>query len=222
MKKPVLLYIVLFAAIGLSGCSYNALTAEQQGVKGKWANVESTMQSRADRIPNLFEVAKAAGIQEQEVFGRIADARSRLINTQQEAPQGAEGDKSPEQKQKVIQANGDLSRLLLLFENYPNLRSNEGFLKVQDEIAGIENRINAARLDYNEAVQKYNTSRNSFPAVLTAGMLGFKEEPYFQADERSKEVPKLDANTVRPQTPQQTNTAATTNTTNTAVNSANK
>ncbi|HMS43270.1 MAG TPA: LemA family protein [Pyrinomonadaceae bacterium] len=218
MKKTVLLYIVLFAAIGLSGCSYNTLTAEQQGVKGKWANVESTMQSRADRIPNLFEVAKAAGIQEQEVFGRIADARSRLINAQQEAPQGTEGDKSPEQKQKVIQANGDLSRLLLLFENYPNLRSNEGFLKVQDEIAGIENRINAARLDYNEAVQKYNTSRNSFPAVLTAGMLGFKEEPYFQADERAKEVPKLDANTVRPQTPQTANTA----TTNTATTNTNK
>lgn len=213
MKKVFLITVVLFAAFGFSGCSYNQLTAEQQNVKAKWANVESTMQSRADRIPNLFETAKAAGIQEQEVFGRIADARSRLINAQQEAPQGTDGDKSPEQKQKIMQANSDLSRLLLLFENYPVLRSNEAFLKVQDEIAGIENRINVARLDFNEAVRVYNTTRNSFPTVLTAGMLGFKEEPYFQGDERSREVPKLDANSVRPQNTPQTNTA---------VNNANK
>ncbi len=207
MRKYLLLVVVVAFAFGLSGCSYNDLTAQQQNVKGKWANVESTMQSRADRIPNLFEVAKAAGFQEQTVFGQIADARTRLGNAQQAAPLGTDGDKSPEQKQEIFKANSDLSRLLVVFENYPNLRSNEAFLKVQDEIAGIENRINVARLDYNDAVQKYNTSRNSFPAVLTAGMLGFKEEPFFQGDERSKEVPKIDANSVRPQTPQQTNTA---------------
>lgn len=210
MKKAVLLTIALFFAFGLSGCSYNELTAQQQNVKAKWANVESTMQSRADRIPNLFEVAKAAGFQEQEVFGKIADARTRLTNAQQAAPQGAEGDKSPEQKQEVMQANSALSRLLVIFENYPNLRSNEAFLKVQDEIAGIENRINVARLDYNDAVKTYNTTRNSFPAVLTAGMLGFKEEPFFQGDERSKEVPKIDANSVRPQNTPPANTATNT------------
>lgn len=200
MRKPLLLVIAIMCAFGLSGCSYNDLTAQQQNVKGKWANVESTMQSRADRIPNLFEVAKAAGFNEQEVFGKIADARRQLTESQQVAPQGAEGDKSPEQKQKVMESNSALSRLLVNFENYPVLRSNEAFLKVQDEIAGIENRINAARLDYNEAVQKYNTTRNSFPAVLTAGMLGFKEEPFFQGDERSKEVPKLDANSMKSNT----------------------
>ena len=214
MKKSILVIIVLFAAFGLSGCSYNDLTAQQQNVKAKWANVESTMQSRADRIPNLFEVAKAAGFQEQTVFGQIADARTRLNTAQTAAPLGTEGDKSPDQKQEVMKANSDLSRLLVIFENYPNLRSNEAFLKVQDEIAGIENRINVARLDYNDAVKNFNTARNSFPAVLTAGMMGFKEEPYFQGDERSKEVPKLDANSVRPQ--------STTPQTNTAVNNANK
>lgn len=213
MKRAVLLTIAIVFAFGLTGCSYNDLTAQQQNVKAKWANVESTMQSRADRIPNLFEVAKAAGFQEQEVFGKIADARTRLTNAQQAAPLGAEGDKSPEQKQQIMQANSDLSRLLVIFENYPNLRSNEAFLKVQDEIAGIENRINVARLDFNDAVKTYNTTRNSFPAVLTAGMLGFKEEPYFQGDERSKEVPKLDANSVRPQNTTQQNT--TTNSANT-------
>lgn len=213
MKKSILLVVAIICAFSLSGCSYNDLTAQKQNVKATWSNVESTMQSRADRIPNLFEVAKAAGFQEQTVFGQIADARTRLTNAQTAAPLGTEGDKSPEQRQEVMKANGELSRLLVIFENYPNLRSNEAFLKVQDEIAGIENRINVARLDYNDGVKNYNTTRNSFPAVLTAGMLGFKEEPYFQGDERSKEVPKIDANSVRPQNSPQTNTA---------VNNANK
>lgn len=197
MKKIFLFTIVALFAFVLSGCSYNDLTARQQNVKGKWSNVESTMQSRADRIPNLFEVAKAAGFNEQTVFGQIADARTKLNQAQQAPPQGTNGDKSPEQKQAVYDANSNLGRLLVVMENYPVLRSNEAFLKVQDEIAGIENRINVARLDYNQAVQDYNTTRNSFPAVLTAGMLGFKEEPFFQGDERSKEVPKLDANDMK-------------------------
>ena len=197
MKRAILLSVIMIAAFGLSGCSYNDLTAKQQQIKGKWANVESTMQSRADRIPNLFEVAKAAGFQEQTVFGQIADARAKLAGAQQEAPTGANGDKSPEQKQAVYDANSALSRLLVIMENYPVLRSNESFLKVQDEISGIENRINVARLDFNDTVTAYNTTRNSFPAVITAGLLGFKEEPFFQGDERSKEVPKLDANSMK-------------------------
>ena len=199
MKKLVLLTIVMFAAFGLSGCSYNDLTAKQQNVKGKWASVESTMQSRADRIPNLFEVAKAAGFNEQTVFGQIADARTRLTQAQSAAPQGANGDKLPEQKQEVWEANSAISRLLVNFENYPVLRSNEAFLKVQDEIAGIENRINITRVDFGQAVQDYNTTRNQFPAVLTAGLMGFKEEPFFQGDERSKQVPQINGSDMKKQ-----------------------
>ncbi len=105
MKRGILLTIALFAIFGLSGCSYNDLTAKQQGVKGKWANVESAMQRRADLIPNLVKAAQMSAIQEQEVFGQIADARSRLLNATQAAPQGADGDKTPEQKQAVIEAN---------------------------------------------------------------------------------------------------------------------
>ncbi len=202
MKRAILLTIAMFAAFGLSGCSYNELTAKQQGVKGKWANVESSMQRRADLIPNLVEAAKMAGVQEQEVFGQIADARSRLLNAQQAAPAGEGGDKTPEQKQAVIDANnsfgGTIGRLLVLQENYPVLRSNESFLKLQDELSGTENRINTARLDFNTAVTDYNTTRNSFPAVLTAGLLGFKEEPFFQADEGARTAPRLpDANSLR-------------------------
>lgn len=202
MKKAFLLVFVSAAAFGLSGCSYNELTAKQQQVKGKWANVESSMQRRADLIPNLVETAKMVGVQEQEVFGQIADARSRLLNAQQAAPAGADGDKSPEQKQAVIEANssfgGTIGRLLMLQEQYPQLRSSEAFMKVQDELSGTENRINTARIDFNDAVTAYNTTRNSFPAVLTSGLLGFKEEPFFQADESARTVPTVgDANSLR-------------------------
>jgi LemA protein len=210
MKKAILLTVALFFAFGLSGCSYNDLTAKQQGVKGKWANVESALQRRADLIPNLVKTAQTLGVQEQEVFGQIADARSRLINATQATPAGAEGDKTPEQKQAVLDANnsfgGTVGRLLSLQENYPQLRSSEAFLKVQDELSGTENRINAARIDYNTAVTDYNTARNSFPAVLTAGMMGFKEEPFFKADESAKQAPQLpDPNSMRRNNPTNAN-----------------
>lgn len=202
MKRAILLSIALFAAIGLSGCSYNELTAKQQNVKGKWANVESAMQRRADLIPNLVEAAKMPAVQEQEVFGQIADARSRLLNATQAPGQAEGGDKTPEQRQAVIDANnsfgGTIGRLLMLQEKYPELRSSEAFLKVQDGLSGTENRINTARIDFNDAVTDYNTTRNSFPAVLTAGLLGFKEEPFFQADEGARQAPTVgDANSLR-------------------------
>jgi LemA protein len=143
-----------------------------------------------------------AGVQEQEVFGRIADARSRLLNATAAQPQGSGGDKTPEQKQAVIDASnsfgGTIGRLLSLTEAYPDLKSNQNFLKVQDELAGTENRIATARTDYNTAVQDYNTTRGSFPTVIGAKMYGFKEEPYFKADPTATQAPKVpDANTLR-------------------------
>jgi LemA protein len=181
-----------------SGCGYNTLTTKQQNVKGKWANVETVIQRRADLIPNLFEAAKAAGVQEQTVFGQIADARAKLSGATSAAPQGQSGDKSPEQKQAILDANSSLSRLLVIVENYPQLRSSESFQKFQDELAGTENRIATARKDYNDAVQDYNTTRAKFPTVISAKLFGFKEEPFFKADEAAKQVPKIDANTLRP------------------------
>lgn len=195
MKKVILLSIVAFAAFGLSGCSYNELTAQQQTVRQKWSDVESSLQRRADLVPNLVKTAQMAGVQEQEVFGQIAEARSRLLNAQGAAPAGADGDKSPEQKQAVIDAansfGGTIGRLLSLQESYPQLRSVDAFMKVQDELSGTENRINVARQDYTASVRSYNTTRNSFPAVLTAGLLGFKEEPYFEADPAARTVPDV-------------------------------
>jgi len=197
-RRISLLTLVIFISISASGCGYNTLTTKQQNVKGKWANVETVIQRRADLIPNLFEAAKAAGVQEQTVFGQIADARAKLSGATSAAPQGQSGDKSPEQKQAILDANSNLSRLLVIVENYPQLRSSESFQKFQDELAGTENRIATARKDYNDAVQDYNTTRAKFPTVISAKLFGFKEEPFFKADEAAKQVPKIDANSLRP------------------------
>ena len=195
MKRAILIGIIAVVAFSFSGCSYNELTAKQQNVKGKWANVESALQRRADLIPNLMTAAQTAGVQEQEVFGQIADARSRLLNAQQQAPAGPAGDRSPEQKQAIIDAansfGGTIGRLLSLQESYPQLQSVQAFMNVQTELAGTENRINVSRQDYNAAVQDFNTTRNSFPAVLTAGLFGFKEEPFFQAQAGTEIAPQL-------------------------------
>src|SRR5919205_268854 len=200
-KRVLLLGVVLFIAATASGCGYNTLQTKQQNVKAKWANIETLLQRRADLIPNLFEAAKAAGVQEQEVFGQIAEARSRLLNATGAPPAGEGGDRSPEQRQAVIEAansfGGTLGRLLSLQETYPQLQSNELWRNVQTELAGTENRINVAREDYNAAIQDYNTSRNSFPTVIAAKMYGFKEEPYFKAEEGARQAPRIDPNVMR-------------------------
>lgn len=201
-RRSLLLAFVVVITMTSAGCGYNTLTTKQQNVKGKWANVEAQLQRRADLINNLVESAKLAGVQEQEVFGKIAEARSRLLNATQQAPQGEGGDKSPEQKQAVIDAantfGGTIGRLLVLQENYPVLKSNENFLKLQDEVVGTENRIATARKDYNDGVQDYNTTRARFPTVISAKLFGFKEEPYFKAEEGATTVPRIDSGTLRP------------------------
>jgi LemA protein len=203
MKTRRLLMLFAIGAISIvaSGCGYNTLTTKHEAVKAKWANVETQLQRRADLLNNLIETAKLAGVQEQEVFGTIAKARSQLLNATNQPPQGEGGDKTPEQKQAVINAansfGGTIGRLLVLQEQYPQLKSNENFLKAQDEVVGTENRIATARKDYNEAVQDYNTTRARFPTVISAKLFGFKEEPYFKAEEGATQVPKIDSNTLR-------------------------
>ena len=200
-RRLVVFFAVVLMAISASGCGYNTLTTKHELVKAKWANIETQLQRRGDLINNLVEVAKMAAIQEQEVFGKIAEARSRLLAATNQAPQGEGGDKSPEQKQAVIDAansfGGTIGRLLSLTEAYPQLKSNENFMKVQDEVAGTENRIATARNDYNDAIRDYNTTRAQFPTVISAKLYGFKEEPYFKADEAATQAPKLDSNSLR-------------------------
>jgi LemA protein len=200
-RRTLLFAAVVLVAVASSGCGYNTLVTKQQNVRRSWADIETNLQRRADLIPNMVRTAQSVGVQEQEVFGQIAEARSRLLNATNAAPQGEGGDKTPEQKQAVIDAansfGGTLGRLLSLQENYPQLRSSEAFMKVQDELAGTENRINVARQDYNAAVQDYNTARGQFPMAIAAKMYGFKEEPYFKADEGSRQAPEIDPNAMR-------------------------
>ena len=195
MKKVFLFSAIVLVALGLSGCGYNTLTAEQQKVKGAWADVESSMQRRADLVPNLVKAAQMAAVQEQEVFGEVANARSRLLDAKSANPEGTGGDKSAAQKQAIIEANnsfgGTIGRLLSLTESYPQLKSSEAFMKVQDELAGTENRIGTARGDYNKAVTQYNTSRNQFPTVITAKIFGFQDEAFFKAEEGANKAPDI-------------------------------
>jgi LemA protein len=201
LRRVLLLAAVLLVSLSASGCGYNTLVTKQQNVRRAWSDVESRLQRRADLVPNLVAAAQSAGVQEQEVFGQIAEARSKLLNATSAQPQGEGGDKTPEQKQAVIDAansfGGTLGRLLSLQESYPQLRSSELFMKVQDELAGTENRINVAREDYNAAVQDYNTARGQFPMLIAARIYGFKEEPYFKAEEGARQVPRIDPNVLR-------------------------
>jgi LemA protein len=202
-RRVLLLALVAFVAFGASGCGYNTLVTKQQNVRRSWADIESTLQRRADLVPNLVAAAQSAGVNEQTIFGQIAAARSQLINAAGAAGQGEGGDKTPEQRQAVIDAansfGGTLGRLLSLQESYPQLQSNQLWQNVQTELAGTENRINVARQDYNAAVQDYNTTRGSFPTVIGARLYGFKEEPYFKAEEGARQAPRIDPNVMRQQ-----------------------
>ena len=200
-RRFLMLAFVVFVSMTASGCGYNTLQSKQQNVRAKWAGVENQLQRRADLIPNLVAAAQSAGVQEQEVFGQIAEARSRLLNATSAQPQGEGGDKSPEQKEAIIAANnsfgGTIGRLLSLQEAYPQLQSNQNFLKLQDELTGTENRLATSRNDYTAAAQDYNTTRGSFPTVISAKLYGFKEEPYFKAEEGARQAPRFDPNTLR-------------------------
>ena len=172
--------LVLLAAM-LGGCGYNTMVAMKERVEAAWAQVENQLQRRNDLIPNLVEVTKGYATHEREIFDHVADARARLI---------AGGSRD----QRIDAANdlsGALGRLLALAERYPDLKANQQFARLSDELAGTENRIAVERMRYNEAVQAYNTSRGQFPSNLTAKVFGFKEYPFFQAPPEATQVPKV-------------------------------
>src|SRR5215468_8549507 len=173
IKRRTALQIVSLALLGLplTGCSYNKFVAQEENVKQQWSQVQNQLQRRNDLIPNLVETTKGFAQHEESVFKDIADARAQLLSA-----------KSPEET--ISAANRQtsaLGRLLAVVENYPQLKSNEQFNRLMDELAGTENRLATERMRYNEAVQQYNTARRQFPANLTAKAFSFKEYPLFQA-----------------------------------------
>ena len=173
---------VVGAAVASSGCSYNTFVSGEEAIKTQWAQVENQLQRRNDLIPNLVETAKGYAQQERDVFGAIAESRAKLAGAQ-----------TPEQRMAAAnEQSSALARLLVVVEKYPDLKSNQTFARLMDELAGTENRLSVERMRYNEAVQAYNTQRRSFPSNITAGIFGFKEHQLFQVPESAKAVPKVD------------------------------
>jgi len=181
----LLLGFVLIIALVLGGMYVgrrNEMVIKSEAIKSAWAQVDNVMQRRADLIPNLVETVKGIAAQEQTVFGNIAAARAAMM-----------GARTPAER---IAANGQidsaLSRLMLIVENYPQLKSNENFLQLQDELAGTENRIAVERKRYNDSIQDYNTYIGLFPNSLFASWAGFqRNDAYFKAEEGARQVPKV-------------------------------
>ena len=186
MKKGyVVLGIVVLVALMIAGMYVgrrNEMVTKNETVKSAWAQVDVVLQRRADLIPNLVETVKGFAAQEQTVFHDIASARAALMGAQTPADKIAANG----------QLDGALGRLLLIVENYPLLKSNENFLRLQDELAGTENRIAVERKRYNDAVQDYNTYIGLFPNNIFAGWAGYqRNNAYFTASEASREAPKV-------------------------------
>jgi len=175
------LALVFTVAFALSGCSYNKFTSQEEAVKTSLAEIQNQLQRRNDLIPNLVETVKGYASQERDIFTAIAESRARMMSA-----------KTPDEQVEAANAQTSaLSRLLAIVENYPQLRSNESFNRLMDELSGTENRIAVERMRYNERVQEYNTSRRQFPANITASLFGFKEYPLFNAPTAAEQVPKV-------------------------------
>ncbi len=166
----------------ISAGIYNGLIKADERVNKEWAEIDNMLQRRADLIPNLVETVKGYATHEKEVFIAVADARSRLI-----------GARSVSDKAEAAgELNSALSRLLAIAENYPQLKADTTFLKLQDELAGTENRIAVTRTRYHEAVQVFNAKIKKIPGVLFAGFMGLEKRPYFEIkDEKVRDVPKV-------------------------------
>jgi LemA protein len=186
MKKGIIVLLVIVLLLLWFGSMFishrNEMVRKREAVNGAWSQVDVVLQRRADLIPNLVETVKGFATHEEKVFGDIAAARAAMM-----------GAKSPQEK---IAANGQLdsalSRLLVVVENYPQLRSNENFLRLQDELAGTENRIAIERRRYNETVQDYNTYISLFPNSIIASFSGFtRNDAYFKTDEGARQAPKV-------------------------------
>lgn len=181
MRRVPIPSLLLVAIVGLAGCGYNTFVSQEEAIKAQWAQVENQLQRRNDLIPNLVETVKGYASHEREVFEAIAQSRAKLAGAQTPA-------------ERIAAANEQsaaLARLLAIAESYPQLKANETFVRLMDELAGTENRIAVERMRYNERVQAYNTLRRQFPTNITAALFGFKEYPFFQAPPEAKPVPRV-------------------------------
>lgn len=193
MKKWIFILLAFIGLTSLSSCSYNTLVDLDEGVNQSWANVETAYQRRAELIPNLVKVVEGAADFERSTLEAVINARSKATSIQIDP-----SNITPEQLAQFQQAQGEvssaLSRLLVTVERYPELKANQNFLKLQDELASTENQILTARTRFNEAVQGYNGKTRRFPSNLTAMIFGFDQKPYFEAKEGAENAPEVEFN----------------------------
>ena len=185
-KKTLLIVLVVIVVLAIAVYSffagnYNKFVKMDVGIKAAWSQVENQLQRRYDLIPNLVETVKGYAKQEKDVLVEVTNARAKV---------GGAGT-IPDKITANNQLTGALSRLMVVVEKYPDLKSNQNFMKLQDELAGTENRIAVERMRYNEAVKIYNEAIRSFPANILAGMYGFKEAAFFESPKDAKVAPKV-------------------------------
>jgi LemA protein len=172
---------LILAATTLAGCSYNRFTGSEEAIKAQWGQVQNQLQRRNDLIPNLVESVKGYAAQERDIFTAVAASREKMA-----------GARTPDETIKAAnEQSAALARLLVVVENYPQLKSDANFRQLMDELSGTENRIATERMRYNERVQEFNTLRRRFPSNMTAKVFGFKEYPYFEAPPAAQQVPKV-------------------------------
>jgi LemA protein len=190
MKKVLFRIAALFAVLSLSSCGYNSMVDLDEQVQKQWGQVQNVYQRRSDLIPNLVASVKGAAKHENETLTQVIEARSKATSIK------VDPDKlTPENIQKFQQAQGELStalgRLMMVTENYPDLKANQNFLELQAQIEGTENRITVERQKFNEVTQQYNSTVRRFPNNIFAGMFGFEKKGYFEADAASQKAPQV-------------------------------
>lgn len=192
MKRIINFSVLLLVALLLSSCGYNTLQTQEEMVFKAWADIESNLQRRADLVPNLVATVKGYAKHEQETLQKVVEARAKATSIQLSPADLS----NPAAMQQLQASQGELtsalSRLMVVVERYPDLKANQGFLDLQNQLEGTENRINVARQRYNEAVAQFNASIRRFPANLTNKfLLHLEKKEYFKADEAAKIVPKV-------------------------------
>lgn len=190
MKRLLMAFVGLFAALSFSSCGYNTMVSKDENVKGKWAQVENAYQRRADLIPNLVSTVKGAASHEESTLTAVVEARAKA--TQVTVDPSNLTEESVAEFQKTQDAlSQSIGRLLVSVEAYPDLKANSNFQELQAQLEGTENRISVERRSYNEAVQDYNTTVRSFPNNIMAGIFGFKAKGTFAATEGSDKAPTV-------------------------------
>ncbi len=192
MKRITLLVLVGFLSVVMSGCGYNSLQVEEEGVFKAWADVEATLQRRADLIPNLVETVKGYAKHEQDTLQAVVDARSKAGSTQISAKDLSDPAAMQQMQAAQGQLSSALSKLLVVVERYPDLKANQNFLDLQNQLEGTENRISVARQRYNAAASSFNSSIRKMPASLTNKfLLHLERKEYFKAEAGAKVAPKV-------------------------------